>query len=166
VKVVGKYAFDFYRKLYSNRGSANVGCDIHIILETKNEAGKWVGEQHYNGISAEALGIDKEDRRYVFWQILNRNYPLFAKLAGVRGDGPEPRGLPDDASELSRMVIDSWGLDAHSVSWGLLSEVGGLFLATINPKAMLEPDRHEQIANLFNLSTTLEDYRIVYFFDN
>jgi hypothetical protein len=146
-----------------------VGCDIHIILEAKNDEGRWVGMYHYNGISAEALGIDGSDKqgRYAYWKILNRDYDLFASLAGVRGNGPKPRGLPPDASELSRMTVDSWAGDGHSHSWGLLSEIGGKFLARVNPAAMIAEDRYEQVAQLFNLGRrSLDDYRIVFFFDN
>ncbi len=54
--------------------------------------------------------------------ITNRNYELFAKLAGVRGEGPEPNGVPQDVSQLARVQLEGWNSDAHSVSYLSLRE--------------------------------------------
>ena len=43
-----------------------------------------------------------------------RDYDFFARLAGVRGDGPEPNGVPPDASALTQRYISRWGDDGHS----------------------------------------------------
>jgi hypothetical protein len=59
-----------------------------------------------------------------------RNYMLFAWLADVRnttyGDVPvlsEPRGLPIDVSEEIRKLSNQIGIDGHSHSWYLVSEI-------------------------------------------
>ena len=43
-----------------------------------------------------------------------RDYDFFARLAGVRGDGPEPNGVPPDASALTQRHVSRWGDDGHS----------------------------------------------------
>lgn len=58
----------------------------------------------------------------------SRNYKLFATLADVRnGDGiapiDEPRGLPDSVSKKVKEESDYWGVDGHSHSWFLASEL-------------------------------------------
>lgn len=77
-----------------------MGCDIHFHVEVKIN-GKW---EHYSHPS------------------IQRYYYLFAKLAGVRnseGIKPvvEPKGLPSDMSNLTKIDADYWGLDRHSSSW-------------------------------------------------
>lgn len=44
-----------------------------------------------------------------------RSYRNFAALAGVRGDGPEPRGLPRDICEATRYLWETVG--DHTPSW-------------------------------------------------
>jgi hypothetical protein len=148
-----------------------MGCDIHLILECKNDDGKWVGINNFNYISNHALGDPKDSGSWYFWTVRSRNYELFGKLAGVRRqslEGPKPRGIPADASELARMEIDHFGGDGHSHSWGLLSEIGGYFLAMYWPNQMLEEHRHERIQELFGIQHEgpLDNFRLVYFFDN
>lgn len=76
-----------------------MGCDIHMHAEVKI-AGKW---HHY-------------DRPRV-----QRDYALFEKMAGVRGDVEDaiaaPRGIPADATEMTRFNCEHWGVDGHSHSW-------------------------------------------------
>jgi hypothetical protein len=76
-----------------------MGCDISLHIEIK-VAGKW---EHW---SAPYVG---------------RDYALFERMAGVRGDAEAaivpPRGLPVDASDLTmRDYRDAEG-DAHTASW-------------------------------------------------
>lgn len=77
-----------------------MGCNIHAHLEVKIE-GTW---HHYS-----VPDID-------------RDYQLFGRLAGVRDASQtlivEPRGIPDDATFLTRYDCDSvWGSDGHTPSW-------------------------------------------------
>lgn len=76
-----------------------MGCDIHLFAEVKI-AGQW---NLYARIP------------------FPRWYGAFEKLAGVRGNLTEaiaaPRGLPDDASIMTRFLAEYDGLDGHSHSW-------------------------------------------------
>lgn len=83
-----------------------MGCDIHLHAEVK---------------------IDGEWHAYSAPHIL-RNYRLFARLAGVRSrDGikpiSDPRGLPEDASVVTKHHSDHWGIDGHSHSWISAEEI-------------------------------------------
>ena len=84
-----------------------MGCDIHTVVEIKKE-NTWVGLEE----------CPKE--------FDERNYALFAFLAGVRNrfntKGFEPKGFPDDMSEKSRQkFLDD--CDLHSKSYLTLKEL-------------------------------------------
>ncbi len=79
-----------------------MGCDIHFHSEVKRK-GVW---QHHSEANIE------------------RNYALFAKMAGVRNYWEDkikpiskPKGIPEDATELTRLDADRYGTDGHSHSW-------------------------------------------------
>ena len=76
-----------------------MACDIHCHVEVKIK-GRW---HHWNALS------------------IGRNYILFGKMAGVRGADiepvAEPRGIPDDATFLTKHDCLKWGEDGHSHSW-------------------------------------------------
>ncbi len=118
-----------------------MGCDIHAFLEVKIRAPSLevvLGrlqriaalsagtEPHANdkihALCTEAL----EDRSESAWQLygevdFSRDYELFEKMAGVRGERSAalaaPRGLPSDAGTMTRFQSDNWGGDGHSHSW-------------------------------------------------
>lgn len=94
-----------------------MGCDIHFYVENKFE-GKW-----FNVFSDE-------------WYV-DRNYLLFGLLAGVRSNLLNPispiKGLPSDVSPFVLKERESWSVDAHSMSYYLLSEL----LAVKNNNFML-----------------------------
>jgi len=87
-----------------------MACDIHVHVEVKID-GVW-----------EHLGAPR----------VMRSYRLFAKMADVRNDDEEitplstPRGLPLDASGLTRFISDLDGVDGHSHSWLSASEMSDL----------------------------------------
>ena len=85
-----------------------MGCDIHIHIEVKVD-GCW---EHY---AAPNVG---------------RNYSMFEKMAGVRGDEENaispPKGLPDDMSHVTEKSAERWGGDGHSHSWLSLPEIAEL----------------------------------------
>lgn len=91
-----------------------MGCDIHIVIEQKDHdndkwVGVWSGEKVQPGERPE---------------IKKRFYVFFTELAGVRGTSPtsmEPRGLPDDASELVHFIYRD-GIDCHTASWATPEE--------------------------------------------
>lgn len=75
-----------------------MGCDIHLHVEIKID-GKW---EHWSAPDVE------------------RWYSLFGLMAGVRGEsGPvvQPRGIPEDATMLTRRDFEEWDADAHTPSW-------------------------------------------------
>ena len=78
-----------------------MGCDIHLHTEIKVK-GKWLHYSH---------------------PCIRRDYDLFCFLAGVHRAGrditpiSEPRGLPVDATDTTRLDSDVWGDDGHSRSW-------------------------------------------------
>ena len=158
-----------------------MGCDIHLFAEKKVKC--WNGEEIW--ISAEKwspsldyriekdypiVEIDREDRFYS----QGRNYNLFCALCGVRsgqftGEPTricDPKGLPEDVSELVLQQSEKYGLDGHSHSWNTYKEIVEFdwspygdtcdrFLEEVLPKM-------EKILN----EKDILEVRIVYFFDN
>lgn len=94
-----------------------MGTDVHIIVERKTENG-WLG-LHACQTSKNANGD------YQWWLVENRNYDLFAEIAPIRGGTVEARGIPDDASELTRYL---WEMDGdHTPSWLTMTEANEVF---------------------------------------
>jgi hypothetical protein len=119
-----------------------MGCDIHLVLEKKwND--RWVGVTDFPYIPVQVYGGApdyKVVRGYPHYDVRHRDYDLFARLAGVRGRGPEPLGIPDDASDLARMEIEGWDSDGHSHSYCSLQEFVQAKLACDAPEKMLVED--------------------------
>ena len=85
-----------------------MGCDIHIHQEVKID-GRW---EHYRETT------------------IPRDYQVFAKMAGVRGDErpiAKPRGLPEDMAFLTRFCANHDGEDAHTHSWLDAAEIAELY---------------------------------------
>jgi hypothetical protein len=127
-----------------------MGCDIHIIIEKKHN-GKWVGwpcEDH---------------------EATARNYERFAKLAGVRGEGPDAKGIPPDASDMTLLWKED--RDFHSWSYGSVKEVALIFAATEGyfdekPKKLTKKEKDEAPFKYFGIEDDGKNYRIVYAFDS
>ncbi len=84
-----------------------MGCDIHLHTEIKVN-GKW---EHYGNPN------------------VPRNYSLFAKMAGVRGEQDPivaPRGMPIEASVITELDYERWYGDGHSHSWLNAEEISEL----------------------------------------
>lgn len=79
-----------------------MGCDIHVYVEDLDDDGNW-----------QFAGPANDPAEW-------RNYRLFSALADVRsyypGQGPEPRGMPDDISATAFAEANSFG-EYHSHSW-------------------------------------------------
>ena len=133
-----------------------MGCDIHLKVEVKSR-GKWL----------------LFNQPYV-----NRNYELFEKMAGVRGDVSEaiaaPRGLPDDISEGTQLVYDYDEPDAHSMSYLTLIEISRLekwwnnqeYKQFFNSEfGYLFGNDYSDLDELAN-PLEVEDVRFVFWFDN
>jgi hypothetical protein len=172
-----------------------MGADIHLVLEKRmtipgTQTVAWVGvnafpyvkgtvydfsQRHKN---AAAPVRDAEGR--VHWHANNRNYELFAALAGVRGDGPEPRGIPDDVSVLALHMIEGWGEDGHSHTWMLMDEALPLFLTTgqlgsltgtvieAMKSGSIEAALTPYMEHFWNVGEedSLSDFRLIAWFDN
>ena len=98
-------------------------CNIHLHTEVKIN-GVW---HHYSCL-------------YV-----HRNYQVFAKMAGVKNDGSiipivPPRGLPEDATDLTLFNNQHWGKDGHDHSWLSAEEITQL-VEYVDGELKL-PDKH------------------------
>ena len=88
-----------------------MGCDIHCTWEVRRtQSGPWEN-------------MDTWDDGYPARPILDdRNYSLFAMLAGVRNMDDivpiaEPRGLPSDMAPETEAYFGSYRAGNHSASW-------------------------------------------------
>jgi len=156
--IYGVYAEDLTPMLIEEL-SAMV-CDVHIHQEVKI-SGQW---EHY-----------RETR-------LPRDYAVFAKMAGVRGSETpiaEPRGIPGDATRMTRFCCDHDGEDGHTHSWLCAAEIVPLedFIKARlgNDQWRLEMDGWGYLfGNSWGGFTKypderpegLEDVRFVFWFDN
>lgn len=150
-----------------------MGCDIHVYLE-KKFGDKWIGVQevrHFFHYPAPEEGKEPK-KEYIWVGAKSRNYDLFAKLAGVRGDGPDPKGLPNDASEMVLAFAKHWESDGHSHSWCHISEyIEALLASEREPGKVLLLDsvqKKDPYGYYFGMYEPEEDehYRVVFWFDN
>jgi hypothetical protein len=115
-----------------------MGCDIHVYTEKLNSNNHWVNVDHWqlDEYYTEYSHSEDDDpygpntHRWSLCPVYRgRDYELFSTLAGVRkgfGAGPqfsEPRGLPDDVSDMVRSESDRWDGDGHSHSYATLWEL-------------------------------------------
>lgn len=107
-----------------------MGADIHIYAEVKLKNGEWAMSNAFETQPRRVFGLKEnpEDYGLLFYTVSNRNYRFFAALAGVRGEGPEPRGLPADISPIVRQEVESWGINGHSHSWMYPEEFAKAFM--------------------------------------
>lgn len=155
-----------------------MGCDIHIVIECK-WGDRWVGlctdQGYFTG------SYKGEECGYSYPAVGSRDYPFFARLAGVRGDGPEPLGVPDDASDLTVMLVSGWEHDGHNFSHLPLKEFAKRWcaddkaFASVTAAERLEgSDRaYARLLNRASMGTfdlyddmDVEDFRVVFWFDN
>lgn len=131
-----------------------MGCDIHGSIERMVD-GKWV---HVTRIYRDPHAIKQ------------RNYLIFAALAGVRGDGPRPTGLPVDATDSSKLHAAEWGNDGHSHSSltirDALQRIAGIPASILCPTdfAAKYPEWH--YFGMESELSELDQYRFVFWFDN
>lgn len=144
-----------------------MGCDIHMVVE-RRVGDEWVAWSIPAPHSR--LYVKEGELDFSVPVALGRNYTRFAKLAGVRGEGPEPRGIPEDASQSSRALIAHWGSDGHSHSWVGLDEAARIFLGTEYRE--FAPDSYpakypgSHYFNVDELDDHADEYRLVFWFDN
>lgn len=87
-----------------------MGCDIHYVIE-KNTGGKWLGVMSTDNLTYEQWPKPR-----------HRDYRFFAEIANVRGESSlgasaNPKGAPEDISDLTEHCLARWEGDAHSESW-------------------------------------------------
>lgn len=111
-----------------------MGADIHFTIERRDPSDGlgWVGV-FYSGASyspssynveylhsEDVTNNPKEHYRLMdhgvhpFGRLGRRDYGFFGRLAGVRRDGPDPNGVPPDASALTQRCVSRWEGDGHS----------------------------------------------------
>lgn len=130
-----------------------MGCDIHLFVEVAEDE-TWTMIDHPDVL---------------------RNYTLFEKMAGVRGNPynalAQPRGLPDDVSRGTKLHYNYGRADAHTESYLSLDEIYQL------EKWMGEALRFKyplgfSFGNGFGLDedcigdNRISDIRLVFWFDN
>jgi len=162
-----------------------MGADIHLFAEKRLRNNEWATVQTFSPINKKALGLDATGPYdWLFFMVEGRNYALFAKLAGVRGNGPQAKGVPDDASPLYREYVDSWLSDGHSHSWCTATEFVARFLETLDSSDQIVKEYAGWVLNSGQDNAVLtfldnycavqiledrdkaDDYRFVFFFDN
>ena len=138
-----------------------MGCDIHFHSEVKI-GGVW---HHY------------EHRQ------IDRNYDLFAKMAGVRNERSiepisMPKGFPEDATIVSVVHKNYWEDDGHSHSWLSAEEIKELYAWIKKHWGKHAIETYQEFGYLFGIHwkefqandpqvlNNLEDIRFVFFFDN
>ena len=143
-----------------------MGTDIHMVTEKKVADG-WLG---VNGFP----NLFMTENSSTWPRAVDRNYDLFAALASVRGEGMAPKGLPDDASVLTRLMLDA-GSDDHSHSWLSVEEAVPIFVRHVLPMIAhpgLSPEdaTTDYVIYLFGAVgaryASLSQWRIVFWFNN
>ena len=118
----------------TDKGELLMGADIHFTIEHRDphDGLGWVGvfwsdaphsPRSYNAeyLHSGNVTISPEEHHrrmdrgvHPFGRLGRRDYKFFARLAGVRGDGPESNGVPSDASALTQRCVMRWEGDGHS----------------------------------------------------
>ena len=173
-----------------------MGADIHFTIEHRDphDGLGWTGvfwsdasysPSRYNQDclhdSNANTNLEEMYRRmdhgvHPFGRLSRRDYDFFARLAGVRGDGPEPNGMPSDASVMSQRCVLRWEGDGHSHGHMTLREfvkrkvISGETLAKAAKSKLQGGDPiAEYLGDCVddaNGITLDENTRVVYWFDN
>jgi hypothetical protein len=97
-----------------------MGCDIHAHIEIRYKPKTQTRYKPRTGAQTETEArAEVEPNEWMYYAPIdfNRDYSLFASLAGVRGEGPEPKGLPEGITPMTRLHVDHWGSNGHDHSW-------------------------------------------------
>lgn len=147
-----------------------MGCDIHMVLERRDhEKTRWVAIDTFHEFKAHQNHRDGDGVRYCDSLATARNYRRFAALARVRGDGPDPRGVPGDISDSTEFLIRDYGVDGHSHSWLPLADAARIFAETQWIDEPLTDWQKERPADFYfgiYAENDLSDYRLIFWFDN
>lgn len=168
----------------------NVGCDIHCMLEIQLPNKSWKLIKGYSslvrmymeekkecleeGDVAEAARIEKIVARYKAeglercWIFSDRNYELFALLAGVRNYNDYPplfpcRGIPEDCSDEVKEERDYWEGDAHSWTYFTLGDLNAaVWEQVVTKTAMVQDCVWEEFCNNVEAATPRSYCEAVY----
>lgn len=165
-----------------------MGCDIHLVLETAEAGpgdtfGPWTYQHDYPYIPTRALRLAEgaaPNTGPISWRIRGRDYGFFSLLAGVRGHGPAPKGVPDDASQRTKELIEGWGSDGHSHTWydadefatiyGQLEHVRACYVAEKMAGSLKRGDGSETSYEIWLLqcigADAYDKHRVIIWFDN
>lgn len=151
-----------------------MGCDIHLTLEKRVQR----KTTHYK---AKWMGLYSTDLMPDSFSLLirERNYRFFANIANVKNKDNrfkvkeirQPRGLPDNLSELSKHFLynnDNCSFsDFHHITYMTLLEFLDVFLK-VNKGCL---SIHKEISPYYSLAgiegePDPEDYRMIIYFDN
>lgn len=110
-----------------------MGADIHIYAERKLKDGTWslakvLGFETKTAFIDNGEYVEGKGPPWVSYRVRSRNYGFFAALAGVRGFGPDPKGLPADVSPYVKEEAELQESDAHSHSWYSLEDFVPIFM--------------------------------------
>ena len=180
----------------TDKGELLMGADIHFVIEHKDPDDEfgWVGvywsDAPHAHPSFNTGGVihhvtnpetgekipDHEYGVHPFGRLGRRDYAFFGRLAGVRYDGPDPNGVPDDASVMAKRCVKRWGGDGHShghmslhefvkrkiLSDDTIAEAAKSKLKGDDPIALFLGDCIDDFRDI-----TLDDNtRVVFWFDN
>ena len=145
-----------------------MGADIHFVVEYKNpKTNRWIGVFDTDNIFINSYNNSENPLK----KLRGRDYEFFARLAGVRGEGPEPNGIPQDISELTAMLIEDWKSDGHSHSHRPLEEFIALKLGISEAEIIANKltNARNELRHFFGPLHAVSDihrYRVVFWFDN
>jgi hypothetical protein len=141
-----------------------MGCDIHAFVEVNVPKKGWV---MVHAVNYRFSGGDN---------LASRNYQRFAALAGVRGEGPQAKGVPKNASDGYKWHVEKWGIDGHSHSYLSAREAANIAHETRYGKDTERADAFERynqrdlIEHYCDVTVwdekDIDKYRVVFFFDN
>lgn len=100
----------------------------------------------------------------------NKNYYIFSILADVRNGSDriepisDPRGVPEDCCYPYRVILEQWGLDAHSKSYFTLEELLNIDWSIYNEDWI--SDFLKAIEKMKEIKSDPKDIRCLFFFDN
>lgn len=154
-------------------GPKNIAEQRNIKLNSVLE-----GSKTYRWISADKWELFEKGTKDEYWGVPydlefygSRNYYLYSIIADVRNYGSDkvepicdPRGVPDDASDGYKYVIDRWQGDGHSHSYFTLTELIAIDWSKYNTEWI--GDFLETIEKMKALDSNTDNVRAVFFFDN
>lgn len=127
-----------------------MGCNIHLYTEylatrynlitNKELAPKWISADYYRENPYKDIYENEPEMEHIkLWH--GQNYTQFALLADVCNYDnqipiAQPKGIPDDLSEVNKKHFNNWDADGYSHSYFTLKELKAYF--TKNPTITMQ----------------------------